>query len=125
MFCTSKVDDEKQELSVTLTRVIRWHDSRIALNISHPHWILPSGQKRRKSIRLNEQYLENCLWMPSFMILGTKKMTSYRPLPTSLDNSPMSVTLDSDGSVTMTGIQLQVIVDCVMYFGQYPFDEQV
>ena len=120
------MDDKRQEMSITLTRFITWNDRRIVLNNTHPFWRNTMGQNYTKEIRLNEEFVEQCLWIPKLHILGNaRKMEMYRALPTNLDNSPMEATMNQYGWITLTAFQVQITYDCIMEFHKYPFDEQV
>ena len=115
-----------QEMSVTLTRFIKWQDPRIVVNDTHPFWNTARGNKGIKEIRLNEEFVEKCLWIPELHILGNaRKMKMYRPLPTTLENSPMKATMNKEGKITLAAFQTQITYDCLLEFHKYPFDEQV
>jgi hypothetical protein len=120
------VDDKRQEMSVTITRFIEWNDPRIVINDTHPFWITAIGHKGMKKIRLHEEFVEECLWIPKLHILGNaRKMEIYRPLPTTLEDSPMEATMNEEGGITLSAFQIQITYDCLMVFHKYPFDEQV
>ena len=46
-----------------------WKDPRIEVNTSHPYW-KGRGNERRKSVRLNGKFVEECLWTPQVQFFG-------------------------------------------------------
>lgn len=126
MFIFFKVNDKQQEVDITLTRTVKWKDPRIQLNKSHPFWSSTLYSNGIKSVRLNEEFVEKCLWIPKLHLLGhPSEMKLYRPLPPTLDNSPMEATFNEDGRIMLIVLQLQITHYSHMDFLKYPFDEQV
>ena len=105
-------------------RTYTWEDSRISVNVSHPYWRSLQGEIR-EYIYLDGDFAEKCLWMPKLQLFDARQMKLYDPKPTSLDKSPLQVCLTKDGQISVTSFNLQLTLNCVMNFQQYPFDKQV
>ena len=74
---------------------------------------------------MDGEFVEKCLWMPRLLILGTRKMAMYRPLPISSNKAPMEAYLDESGNIELAAFELQLTLNCLMDFHRFPFDDQV
>ena len=64
------MDDRQQQIKITLFQMHLWNDPRIKVNVSHEYWRGRNNQER-KSIRINGDFVEECLWTPKLQFRGT------------------------------------------------------
>ena len=121
----SQVDDKSQQISISIIRSYKWKDDRIEINFSHPYWQSLSGDEVREYIRLDGDFATKCLWMPNLRLFDSKSMKLYDPSPNNLDKIPMKVSLNKNGWISVSSINLQLKMSCHMNFKLYPFDKQV
>ena len=100
-----------------------WSDPRISLNKTHPYW--KNKDHQRQSIRLNNDFVEECLWTPKLQFFGISKMALWNPSPTSAANSKKQIYLASNGVVRIFSFNLKLTTTCDMNFDTFPFDRQV
>ena len=103
-----------------LEQVLTWKEPRILLNDSHSFW-----NGTTKSIQLQGQYVEDCLWTAKMHYINVDKMFTYNPTPTKNIGSPLFTYLNNMGEVTSWLKNSKLILSCGMDFARYPFDLQV
>ena len=101
-----------------------WNDPRIKVNISHPYWKGRRNQTRN-SVRLNGDFVDECLWTPKLQFLGTVKMSLWNPHSTSTTDGKFQTYLRSDSTVKISSFNMKLTIACNMNFDRYPFDIQV
>ena len=119
-----QINDMKQQITISITRRYTWEDARILINFSHPYWRGLKGNVR-EYINLDGEFVEKCLWMPKLQLFDSREMKLYNPTPTNLDKTPLKVSLAKSGHISVTSINFQLTMNCVMNFQLYPFDKQV
>ena len=118
------MDDKTQQINIAILRKYTWEDSRVLPNLDHTYWRSITNETR-DYISLDGSFAEECLWMPKLQLFDARKMQLYDPTPTNLDKIPLHVSLTKDNMITVTSVNLQLTLNCIMNFRHYPFDEQV
>lgn len=114
------MDDENEQISISLDQIQFWQDDRIRINKSHSFW-----SNELDVINLSGEFVEDCLWTPKLHIKNLNHISVIKPTPTSSNGSPMKVLLGKSGTVQVESRHLQITVSCYMDFSEYPFDQQV
>ena len=120
-----KVDDKNQQIKVTISQVYKWRDPDIHVNTTHPYWKGKSQGLQRRNIRLNSEFVEECLWTPKLQFLSTAEMSIWNPSPTSTTDSKMDTFLTYNSFLAVSTFSMKLTIDCNMEFINYPFDRQV
>ena len=118
------MDDRKQQIKITLFQMYLWNDPRIKVNISHEYWRGRNNQER-KSIRLNGDFVEDCLWTPKLQFRGTVGISLSNPHSTSTSHTNFQAYLLSDSTIKISSFNMKLSISCNLNFDKYPFDEQV
>ena len=116
-----QVADKDEKLTLLLDQIYFWKDERINFTNEHPFW---SGNKSNV-IKLNGDFVENCLWTPKLDFKHLTKISAVKPTPSSSNGSPFKVLLHKLGIVQVELRNFQITVPCNMEFADYPFDQQV
>ena len=119
-FDITQIDDENQEIIISLDQIHIWRDDRIVLDEEHHFW-----NNKTNIINLNGKFIEDCLWTPNLETKNLNKMFAVKPTPTSSNGSPFKTVLSKSGTIQVESRNIQISVPCQMRFSDYPFDQQV
>ena len=121
--CLLLVKYKKKQIQIALLQAFQWKDPRIRVNKTHPYW--KGNTSQVKKIRLNGDFVDECLWTPKLKFIGTLEMSLWNPHSTSTSTSKLQTYLKSDSFVRISSIDMKLTISCNMKFGNYPFDRQV
>ena len=119
LYC-AQVDEENHRISVSLSQMYYWKDSRIKIDEDHPFW-----SNGVDIFALDGAFVENCIWIPNFQFKDLIEISAARPTPASPNGSPIKVLLGRTGVLQVVLSHVDMTLSCYMVFDDYPFDQQV